>query len=380
MLSMRKRSRNWLVLLPLLLALAAGGAFVSSKSTLADHKSGHSPPGQGNGDDGGGSTAAYTLTDLAGTYSRAYAISDFNGDQTAYVTGDRGNFCVAWEVTPSGDVVSVASVPLLDGLAENTGTDVNPAGVVVGRGLRSEGNNEWPAFVSVPGQPVGELPTFSGERKGEAAAINDDGWIVGWAHDENPVDGVGSASSGALWNVDTGSGEISGPLNLDGFDPRDVNNAGVMAGGYHGEAAIGWLDENAELQTMQLGVLPGDVRSEARAINSYGEVVGLSYDVDGFGGSFLWTPDDGMIDLPGQACDINDAGEIVGDYWTQQGTFAYLWVNGNLIDLNDLIDAQHVQLMNCGGINNSGQIVGIARFGKRQDSEIRAFLLTPTVR
>jgi probable HAF family extracellular repeat protein len=86
----------------------------------------------------------------------------------------------------------------------------------------------------------------------------------------------------------------------------------------------------------ELGTLPGDAGSEARAINVAGDVVGRG----------------------------------IPDLGTSQ---AVLWRDGAAVDLNTLITAAGWILTSATGINDAGQIVGAGL----RDGQIRAFLLTP---
>jgi probable HAF family extracellular repeat protein len=396
MLTMRKENRNRLIRLPLLPALLACGAFVFSSGALADHKPGHSPPGQGGGgghDGGGGNTAAYTLTDLGGftggdfVQSSVSAVSNLNADGVAFVAGEsrmpNGDFHAAvWKVTDTGEVLSLSEIPPVGGAVETVATDANSDGVVVGRTTRAGDQNDdgdyvFPGFVSVPGFPVQQLPWSEGRHSSPGWAINEHGEIVGGAH---------------LWHVDAVTGEISGPIDLleHGFSALGINDDGVMIGRTWdtetdtggNEAAIAWFDDDGTLLFEELGMLlPEDGWSEANGINNLGEVVGVSMEPAECSGcyyphAFLWTPDSGMVALEeGRrdktvASDINDFGEISG---------SFLWTNEGAFDLDDLAETGgQIELAGATGINNFGQLVGDARFGKGWvRGEIHGYLLTP---
>ena len=88
-----------------------------------------------------------------------------------------------------------------------------------------------------------------------------------------------------------------------------------------------------------LGALAGDLFSEAFAINAHGQVVGVS-----FGGA--------------------------------SGSRAFIWQNGVLANLNDLVDIAPDVLVSAQDINDAGQITGRVRDGVT--GEVRAFVATPT--
>ena len=88
-----------------------------------------------------------------------------------------------------------------------------------------------------------------------------------------------------------------------------------------------------------------------------------------------------MIDLgilPGAdrsaASDINDAGQIVGQAGGGLDS-AFIWQNGTMTDLNDLIsDSAGVHVVSGNAINNQGEITGTA---VNEIGHIFAVLLTP---
>ena len=100
---------------------------------------------------------------------------------------------------------------------------------------------------------------------------------------------------------------------------------------------------------IDLGSLGGPF-SGASAINDRGDVSGTSATVDGFLRPFLWTPETRTllqleppvgfpVAINGCCKTINDRREIVGFMFnadfTQQR--AFLWKDGVMVDLNDLI-------------------------------------------
>ncbi len=143
--------------------------------------------------------------------------------------------------------------------------------------------------------------------------------------------------------------------------------------------------------------------SEALGINDHGQVVGWSYRTTTNdppstpsgpeGKAFLYEKDAGVPatvlplnpldgDLYSRARDIDESGRAVG--WSRgisgneaEQFSATLWEDGKVTDLNDLIPADSGwKLIDAYAINESGRIVGSA-FKAGNESQLRAFLLTP---
>jgi probable HAF family extracellular repeat protein len=72
---------------------------------------------------------------------------------------------------------------------------------------------------------------------------------------------------------------------------------------------------------------------------------------------------------------LNDSGQVVGDSYNASGQpHAFVWQNGTMSDLNDLIPPGSGWVLgNATAINNAGQIVGVGS----HNGQGRAFLLTP---
>ncbi len=109
--------------------------------------------------------------------------------------------------------------------------------------------------------------------------------------------------------------------------------------------------------------------------------------VDGSPHAFLWTPEtrtlvklqtpDGFPAAVNPCCKtINDRREIVGFMFNADFTqqHAFLWKDGVMVDLNDLIPKGSPWILqSAAGINASGQIAGQGLI----NGEVHAFLATP---
>lgn len=212
-------------------------------------------------------------------------------------------------------------------------TGINNSGVVIGVSWTAEGDclcgfrhvdGVWTALRS----PV---PT----QRSEALAINDQGWVVGWANHR--------------------------------------------VGKHALRRATGWRDG----QSHPLPDLGGRF-SEAHGLNRQGDVVGVSD---------LATPrirhaylvrQGQAVDLDGdatsnsQAAAINDAEQIVGMRTVATRSGAFFYQDGQMHWLDDLLSPdtpQGVSIQTASSINQGGQIVGLALLPG--SPILRAVLLTP---
>jgi probable HAF family extracellular repeat protein len=175
-----------------------------------------------------------------------------------------------------------------------------------------------------------QLQPFPGDSTSAATAINDAGQAVGISGDCDQGVGRFSAVHAVLWDK---NGKVTEIPNLGGVTwhtPMDINAQGDVVGFSNppGESPLGdfiahaFLWVNGAGTAQDLHTLPGDAFSEAFAINSHGQVVGVSF--GGLNGShgFLYEAG-GMTDLNSflgtgngdvflSAQDINDAGQITG--------------------------------------------------------------------
>lgn len=179
---------------------------------------------------------------------------------------------------------------------------------------------------------VTDLGTLSGTGSTKAAGINGSGDIVGT-----------SANHAFLWSKGamTDLGTLGGSVSM----AYAINDQGVVVGEAStasGEMhAFAW--QNGAMK--DLGVA-GET-SEARGINSRGDIVGVAYAKNVRGGAVLWSSgqrrfigDLGPSGSGSTAISINDKGEIAGvssGFSTNQGVVrGVVWLNGAISDLGAL--------------------------------------------
>ncbi len=251
----------------------------------------------------------------------------------------------AGQINNRGEAVGVAETGVRD-LNCPTGTRVNGTGPQI---------LDFEAVVWGPRQgEVRPLRPLSGDTVGMANGINDDGQVVGSSGScaNTVIPPFAAGLHAVLWDKDGSAhdlGNLGGKGNPDllaiGNIANAINSRGQIAGvsampGNTTTHAFLWTRERGKM--LDLGVLSGDVNSAALGINDGGEMVGASFGA---------------------------AGPINGN------PRAFLWRNGILTDLNDLIPANSpLHLLTAFGINNAGEIVG---FGVTNTGDLHAFLATP---
>jgi probable HAF family extracellular repeat protein len=339
--------------------------------------------------------AQYTVVDLLGIpgnsffQSQAGSLSEPDEAGGVLVVGNSHNqgaltpafWSVCGEGTfPIGDV----NLGLPPGATGAEASDINDLGVIT---VNTEGTTErdedghlvLPAWVLVPGRALQELPRWSSRAK--AHALNNLGEIVG-------KDG----GDGALWRLDA-AGTPGAPISLGSFFPSDINDQGLMVGRWYerpgGQAAIAWFDDAGNLHVEWLG-LQTTWGSEATAISDNGAWVAGYFEeyVDDawYFEAFVWTAETGMVGLgtlerrdlgSSVATGVNNRGQVVGLSSTgrKNPQAAFLWQNGQMVDLNSLIDPGDVYLSGADDINEAGHVVGF--MGIPSVSQMHGFLLVP---
>jgi probable HAF family extracellular repeat protein len=246
-----------------------------------------------------------------------------------------------------------------------------------------------------------------------ARGINDAGTIAGMSTGRGPSNtsiqraviwtgagggGAGGAGGGGAGGEIIDLGTLGGVFS-EGFA---INNAGQVVGWAWDPAwrqrGFVWSPQGGMVDVGDFGA-PGSV--VARAIADTGVAVGVAPGAgaaEGRDRAFRWESgvltDLGVLPEAGlregmfgpelvntAAAGVNSAGQIVGNSYPgsdapplRPGPF--IWENGVMTNLNDLVDPGWV-ILSVGGINESGQIVATARPAGTTTGS-RAVILTPT--
>jgi probable HAF family extracellular repeat protein len=238
----------------------------------------------------------------------------------------------------------------------------------------SSGPNFGPhAFVYAHGQ-MNDIGTLGGARS-IARAVNDSGQAAG---DSETTAGASHAfvyKNGVMHDL----GTLGGPA----AEAAAINNAGVVVGSSSVDAQ-GQLSHayvtNRHGGLTDLGTLPGGTLSFAAEINDAGLIAGTSNGTGFEDSTHAFLVENGVmrdistLEGPTTVRGMNNLGQVVG----AAGLTGYLYTNGQMVDLNSLIDPTlgwHVQ--GATGINDAQQIVAaVFNFARNEGRWVRLDLIS----
>jgi probable HAF family extracellular repeat protein len=226
------------------------------------------------------------------------------------------------------------------------------------------------------------MPTLGGEQS-FATGVNARGQVVGWAETgvADPTCNLPQVLQfrAVVWEPKKGTIQELPPLPGDSTSAATAINSKGQVVGISGACDIAVGQRSARASVIwndgvptEIGDLGGDFWHTPMDINEDGDVVGFSnpsyvLGIDFLPLGFLWTKDGGIQSLgklPGdtssQALGINKNRQVVG-VSTGAINRAFLWENGVMQNLNDLVGPGFPDLLIVAQhINDDGVIVGRA--------------------
>jgi probable HAF family extracellular repeat protein len=315
-----------------------------------------------------------SLPTPAGYNSSALGLND-NGSVVGYnVQGDKYQAFLYSQ--SSGSAIDVGSL----GGQMNAACAINGSDQVAGYSQDANGNLS--AFIYTKDGGIKAAGSLDGGVSSEAFGINNSGQAVGDSQnatdDHRPV--LFDNSGVKDLNVCVGQ-------NSNAFRTAyAINDAGQIAGRTDADqgAIHAFLLVAPGGDLKDIGTL-GGTNSEALAINKSGEVVGDAETAKGTPHAFLYrkgsTRDLGTLpglDTASFARSVNDQGEVVGDSESADQKRAFVFSNGQMLELDklatNLADTGFASLDVAYGINNRGWIAG---YGTSTDGRTIAFLAVP---
>ena len=298
-----------------------------------------------------------------------------NGSTIPLGTLGGANSAVAWPVkSNNGVIVGISETADADPLGEDFSCwPFFAAGVPTGKickGFRWQ-NGQMTA-----------LPPFPGGYSSYATGINNQGKVVGWA--ENGIHDPTCDPSfqilqfrAAMWELNGTMHELP-PLPGDSTSAATAINdlgqvvgisgdCGIAVGSVSAKHAVLWQNG----VPIDLGNIGGDAWNTPTAINNQGTIIGFANTVPGTARTFeafIWTQASGMKplgllpgDIRSEALGINEKDQVVGLSRGGPHFFrAFLWQNNKLFDMNQLTVSGSPFLLYAGDIDQQGHIVGEA--------------------
>ncbi len=325
----------------------------------------------------------YTITKLPlpplAATARAFSIN-----RKGEIVGDvsfknRTQRSLLWKDGEYIDIESTASLEEFDA-GRTTALDVSDDGRVTGFAMR-----RWDGGSTAP------MATLWSSDLGFEVPLPDSP-SRGWATNSSGAVAGDQGTAGFFWSPDSGLhdlGVVVGPHYQTIGSVMGLNEAGTVVGASWVEntrTAFRWNESEGIVELPMTAANAG-----AQAVNEAGDIVGWVEDDEGVPQGAMWQGDELAImeRLPGlsggQARDINNLGEVVGDDANSEAgldSHAWLYRDNTKFDLNGFIDDPTWTVENATSINGAAQIVGMGSIDLDPDDgvvdqESIAFLMTP---
>jgi probable HAF family extracellular repeat protein len=268
------------------------------------------------------------------------------------------------------------------GLSEGEAHAISDAGQIVGWSVNSFENQR--AFIWQDGV-MQDLGTLTGSGNSQALDINEFDQVVGWS---DSFGGTPHAFRVQIPSVleDLGTLVVGGAFESQAFGINNNNQVVGRSDSSMAAAIPSAFIVDGFSPMANLGIFANGDFSEARDISDASEIVGFaSIGTGGPNHAFLKDAEGPLQDLGtlggdnSSAFAVNNAGQVVGESEIASGsaeTHAFLYEDGKILDLNDLIPMDTGwELVGASDINKLGQIVGWGLV----NGATHAFLLEPTV-
>lgn len=307
--------------------------------------------------------AALAACCLATAAQAGFFITDLGANNIPAAISASGAYVVGQNAAGHAFLYDASAAQMHDlgtlGGAGSQANGVNDSGQVVGQ---ADGVSNTTAFL-YSGGTMQSLGTLPGAATSSANAINNAGQIVG--------------SSGTIGNTDAFIYDsVHGMNDIVGTDiAYGINASGLVTGDepYHAFNSIAFLYDSGALSPTKQDLVPGGGFSQGFAINAAGDVVGvaeLSADDVQHAHFHAFLYDTGGYHNLGQlagynsseARGINTVGQVVGDSYNTGGAggrAAFLYSGGTMTDLtSQLVNGAGWSLKYAYAISDGGQIVG----------------------